>query len=243
MKIMLLTAATGGGHLRAAAAVEQYIRENTSYEVKTVDTLKAIGRFLDKTVCDSYLFMAKKTPTLFGRLYKQTNKENLFSGLDAQAQRPVLQPALAHHWRVRPRRGHHHPPLRRGDGLRPERGRPGGGPPHLRHHRLRGAPGLHLRLCGRLCGGQRRHGARAHRLRRAQEEDLPLRHPGARGVLPPGGQGRPAGGPAPGPRPAHGAVHGGQLWGGQHHQAVPGTGRHRRENADHRHHRPQPAAV
>ena len=81
MKIMLLTAATGGGHLRAAAAVEQYIRENTSYEVKTVDTLKAIGRFLDKTVCDSYLFMAKKTPTLFGRLYKQTNKENLFSGL------------------------------------------------------------------------------------------------------------------------------------------------------------------
>lgn len=81
MKIMLLTAATGGGHLRAAAAVEQYIKENTSYEVKTVDTLKAIGKFLDKTVCDSYLFMAKKTPTLFGRLYKKTNKENLFSGL------------------------------------------------------------------------------------------------------------------------------------------------------------------
>ena len=90
MKIMLLTAATGGGHLRAAAAVEQYIRENTSYEVKTVDTLKAIGKFLDKTVCDSYLFMAKKTPTLFGRLYKQTNKENLFSGLVPKRFHPVV---------------------------------------------------------------------------------------------------------------------------------------------------------
>ncbi len=81
MKIMLLTAATGGGHLRAAHAVEQYIRDNTGYEVKTVDALKAIGRLLDKTVCDSYLFMAKKIPALFGRLYKQTNKQNHFSNL------------------------------------------------------------------------------------------------------------------------------------------------------------------
>lgn len=81
MKIMLLTAATGGGHLRAAHAVEEYIRENTSYEVVTVDALKAVGRFLDKTVCDSYLFMAKKVPTLFGRLYKRTNKQTHFANL------------------------------------------------------------------------------------------------------------------------------------------------------------------
>ena len=78
---MLLTAATGGGHLRAAAAIEKYIKENTPYDVVTVDALKAIGKFLDKTVCDSYLFMAKRTPALFGRLYKRTNKENLFSDL------------------------------------------------------------------------------------------------------------------------------------------------------------------
>lgn len=81
MKIMLLTAATGGGHLRASSAVERYILDNTDYEVVTVDTLKAINRFLDKTVCDSYLFMAKKVPTLFGRLYKETNKQNRFADL------------------------------------------------------------------------------------------------------------------------------------------------------------------
>ena len=81
MKILLLTAATGGGHLRASNAVERYIRDNTGHDVKSVDTLKAVGRFLDKTVCDSYLFMAKKVPALFGRLYKQTNKQNLFSDL------------------------------------------------------------------------------------------------------------------------------------------------------------------
>lgn len=81
MKIMLLTAATGGGHIRTANAVEEYIRDNTPYDVVTVDTLKAVGRLLDKTVCDSYLFMAKKAPALFGRLYKQTNKQNRFSDL------------------------------------------------------------------------------------------------------------------------------------------------------------------
>lgn len=81
MKILLLTAATGGGHIRAANAVEEYIRENTGWNVKTVDCLKAVGRLLDKTVCDSYLFMAKKAPLVFGRLYKRTNKQNLFSSL------------------------------------------------------------------------------------------------------------------------------------------------------------------
>jgi len=81
MKIMLLTAATGAGHICAASAVEEYIRENTGWDVENVDCLKAVGRLLDKTVCDSYLFMAKKTPSLFGRLYKRTNKENAISHL------------------------------------------------------------------------------------------------------------------------------------------------------------------
>ncbi|WP_322169533.1 MGDG synthase family glycosyltransferase [Acutalibacter caecimuris] len=81
MKILLLTAATGGGHIRAANAVEAYIRENTGWDVKNVDCLKAVGRLLDKTVCDSYLFMAKKAPMLFGRLYKRTNKQNRFASL------------------------------------------------------------------------------------------------------------------------------------------------------------------
>ena len=66
---------------RAANAIEQYIRENTRWEVENVDCLKAVGKLLDKTVCDSYLFMAKKAPMLFGRLYKRTNKENVISHL------------------------------------------------------------------------------------------------------------------------------------------------------------------
>ena len=74
MRILILTCATGGGHLRAASALENYIRETTGHEVIQMDFLKSIGKLLDKTVCDSYLFMAKKTPALFGRLYKSANK-------------------------------------------------------------------------------------------------------------------------------------------------------------------------
>lgn len=81
MRIMILTAATGGGHLSAASSLEKYILENTTHEVFNVDTLKAIGTFLDKTICDSYHFMAKKLPLLFGQLYKQTNKPNHFASL------------------------------------------------------------------------------------------------------------------------------------------------------------------
>ena len=74
MRILILTCATGGGHLRAAAALEKYIRETTTHEVIQMDFLKSIGKLLDKTICDSYLFMAKKTPSLFGRLYKRQIK-------------------------------------------------------------------------------------------------------------------------------------------------------------------------
>lgn len=81
LKIMILTAATGGGHIRAANAIEAYIKANTEYAVKTFDTFKCISSVLDKTVCDGYLFLAKKTPSLFGKLYTSTNKDTPFANV------------------------------------------------------------------------------------------------------------------------------------------------------------------
>ncbi len=82
MKILILSAATGGGHLRASHAIEKYIMENsTGNEVVVVDALKSISFVLDKTVCDGYHFLATKTPKVFGQLYRKTNEESLLSNL------------------------------------------------------------------------------------------------------------------------------------------------------------------
>ncbi|HEX3027315.1 MAG TPA: glycosyltransferase [Clostridia bacterium] len=82
MKILILSAATGGGHLRASHAIESYIRENsTGNEVAVVDALKSINTVLDKTVCEGYHFLATKTPKVFGQLYRKTNEESILSNL------------------------------------------------------------------------------------------------------------------------------------------------------------------
>ena len=77
MKILILSAATGGGHLRASRAICNYIRRNDpDCEVEVVDAMKSIGSLLDKTVCDGYHMLATKTPKLFGKLYRATNKKS-----------------------------------------------------------------------------------------------------------------------------------------------------------------------
>lgn len=65
----------GGGHLRASSALKSYILETQEdCEVEIVDTLKYISPLLDKTVTEGYEAMAKRTPKLFGSLYKSTNR-------------------------------------------------------------------------------------------------------------------------------------------------------------------------
>ncbi len=78
MKILILTASTGGGHKRAAAALEQKIKSlSPETEVKVVDAMKAIGKVYDKTVCGGYHFMATKIPKVYGKCYKITDRKTL----------------------------------------------------------------------------------------------------------------------------------------------------------------------
>ena len=99
MKILILSAATGGGHMRASHAIEDYIRENAhGARVEVVDTLKSISPILDKTICDGYHFLATKTPKVFGKLYQKTNEDSTlssmvpkFNSLFSQKLLPVLE--------------------------------------------------------------------------------------------------------------------------------------------------------
>lgn len=78
MKILIFTASTGGGHKRAAAAIEEKIKKlSPDTKVKVVDAMKAIGKIYDKTVCGGYHFMATKIPKVYGECYKITDRKNL----------------------------------------------------------------------------------------------------------------------------------------------------------------------
>ncbi|MBR1483617.1 MAG: glycosyltransferase [Ruminococcus sp.] len=75
MKILILTASTGGGHKRAAAAIEAKIHTlSPETEVCVVDGMKAVGKFYDKTVCKGYHIMATKTPEIYGKLYRLSDE-------------------------------------------------------------------------------------------------------------------------------------------------------------------------
>ena len=77
MKILILSAAAGGGHLRASYAIQSYIAAHSPGDTaEVVDALKAINVVLDKTCCGGYHFLATKTPKIFGQLYRATNEEN-----------------------------------------------------------------------------------------------------------------------------------------------------------------------
>ena len=77
MNILILSASPGGGHMRASRAIENYMSEHDeSANVKIVDSLLYINPILNKTVTSGYVYLATKTPKIYGKLYELTNKED-----------------------------------------------------------------------------------------------------------------------------------------------------------------------
>lgn len=76
MKVLIFTAAAGGGHLRAAAALAEFLQRNMpQVQVRTADALKETNYLYDKVICGGYRFVATKTPSIFGRMYRKTNHD------------------------------------------------------------------------------------------------------------------------------------------------------------------------
>lgn len=77
MNILILSASTGGGHMRASRAIENYMsKHDKNANVKIVDSLLYINPILNKTVTSGYVYLATKTPKIYGKLYELTNKED-----------------------------------------------------------------------------------------------------------------------------------------------------------------------
>lgn len=76
MKVLILSASTGGGHMRASSALKAYIEKNSEgASVEIVDTFKYISPLLNKTVTEGYVILATRTPKMYGSIYKNTNNK------------------------------------------------------------------------------------------------------------------------------------------------------------------------
>lgn len=82
MRILIMSASTGGGHMRTSKAMESYVKQYHPHdEVRIVDALEHAGHLYNKTVSDGYEFMAKNTPKLYGTFYNTANKDTALSNM------------------------------------------------------------------------------------------------------------------------------------------------------------------
>ncbi len=80
MKVLILTASTGGGHNRASNALKEYIRENEpETEVEIIDAIEECSAALNFTVVNGYKALVTLTPALFGAMYKSSDKKSPLS--------------------------------------------------------------------------------------------------------------------------------------------------------------------
>jgi processive 1,2-diacylglycerol beta-glucosyltransferase len=76
MKILVISASVGGGHNAAAAAVELYVKKHrVKDKVVVIDGLTTVSRFLSNFIIWSYKLIIKWFPSLFGVMYRVTNKK------------------------------------------------------------------------------------------------------------------------------------------------------------------------
>jgi len=74
-KIMIFYAAYGGGHLSAARSIKENIETNyTNVEVKLVDCMEYVSKYVNKVTTKAYSEMAKKAPRTWGRVYWNSQK-------------------------------------------------------------------------------------------------------------------------------------------------------------------------
>ena len=75
MRILILSASVGAGHLRAAEAVETALRQSSpSAAIANYDVLSLMPRAFGKVYRDAYLEMVSRAPQLLGWIYDATDR-------------------------------------------------------------------------------------------------------------------------------------------------------------------------
>ena len=73
MKVIILSASTGNGHMSAAYAIEAELKK-AGHDAKTVDVLDHTGKGFRGWYRGGYEVLVKKKPKLWGHLYKSSGE-------------------------------------------------------------------------------------------------------------------------------------------------------------------------
>lgn len=74
-KVLIFYATYGGGHLSAAKSIKEFFEENyDSLDVKMIDCMEYINKFINKITVKAYCGMAKKAPWMWGKVYYNSQK-------------------------------------------------------------------------------------------------------------------------------------------------------------------------
>ncbi len=81
MKALIFYTTYGGGHLSAAVAIKEEIeKQYPEIQIKMIDCMEYINKYINKLTVHAYSEMAKKVPWAWGKVYNHSNK-GIMSGV------------------------------------------------------------------------------------------------------------------------------------------------------------------
>jgi processive 1,2-diacylglycerol beta-glucosyltransferase len=73
-RVLILSASSGAGHVRAAQALEKAFRAQGNCEVEHIDALEHVSELFQRLYDKAYIRMVRRAPDLMGLLYERTDK-------------------------------------------------------------------------------------------------------------------------------------------------------------------------
>src|SRR2546427_12309174 len=76
-RVLLLSATSGAGHVRAAQALEKAFLARGDCAVEHVDALQHVSKLFQRVYDKAYISMVRRAPELMGVLYDRTDQPEL----------------------------------------------------------------------------------------------------------------------------------------------------------------------
>jgi len=73
-RVLILSASSGAGHVRAGQALEKAFRAQGHCDVAHIDSLQYVSKLFQRIYDKAYIHMVNRAPDLMGLLYQQTDK-------------------------------------------------------------------------------------------------------------------------------------------------------------------------